>query len=631
MIKLTPDDVFQHSSYKLQVRDIFAMYNHEWDVIGEVLQNAVDAVMKRREHQDADSNYQPKIYIEYNLQRNFISVRDNGDGIDSSAVQKVVAPHFSAKNPKGTNRGEFGVGLAYVAFYSNEFRLESKTASEHTFISMKNGYFWATDIEDEEHITIEFQSDENKAEDESGTHIIFEPVRFPEFTQQKLVYCLQRFTAVGDFWSAFDDENGDIEIKLKYVAKDGVETELQLENRLWHPADYFNLIGRETVDYYKIKNIDEGPRNEAIPNMIGMGMVRKDKITHKGREYAIYALLCFGEIYRDLAKEIGVMGELSEEEEYELEEQEDQDEGETIQYIQPEIDLYPGIFACKKGMPLGADIPRPARSGTGYWSGFYIVVHSDTLSTEPGRKKLNITDERLVQSIARKVFRDMQKLSAYVISRNVDIQQEAILRKLEQNRREMREWINTNPLQSEEVGVQVLVEPKNEQTLIGLFHELIAAKRLLGYRLVKLSSTDTYDGLYNYEIASSEIGRRAFEQWLQTLSANERRKYKNEGRLFEELIVVEFKLDLFKIIRDFLSKQKYHPSIKLLVAWDADENKIEKRGWHLQKLPPVEVRYFGANYTLRPSSEGQSKGIMSTPVLLIRRFIDDYIYKKNNP
>lgn len=37
--------------------------------------------------------------------------------------------------------------------------------------------------------------------------------------------------------------------------------------------------------------------------------------------------------------------------------------------------------------------------------------------------------------------------------------------------------------------------------------------------------------------------------------------------------------------------------------------------------PASEVRYFGANYILRPSSEGQSKGIQSTHVLLVKRFI----------
>src|ERR1044072_6054460 len=93
-------------------------------------------------------------------------------------------------------------------------------------------------------------------------------------------------------------------------------------------------------------------------------------------------------------------------------------------------------------MPLRSEVPRHPRQSTGLWQAFYIVIHSDGLRTEPGRKKLNMTDERLVQWVAKSVYREMEKYSYLVISKqNPDAHQEAILRALESNRRKMSEWV----------------------------------------------------------------------------------------------------------------------------------------------------------------------------------------------
>lgn len=623
MPTLSAADIFTHSNNKLQMRDIFAIYSHDWDVLGEMIQNAVDAVLKRRELSEG-LEYEPIISITYNLADRSIAVRDNGAGISSDKALKVVAPNYSGKDPKGTNRGEFGVGLSYVAFSANSFCLETCAQDQHTSVTVRNGYDWATDEEDK--VELEIQQETSTCDFDSFTEISVKPVRFPEFTKKKLIYILQRLTAVGDFWAAFNNEEGTIKVSLTYIDRDGQSQENQVSNKLWHPADYFGSIDRETVDYSRIKEIAEGSRVEAIPNMIGWGMVRKGKVTKDSREFAYYALFCFSDIYREIAREAGII-----EDENDIDDDDDleDEEGGPQLIVTPEIDLYPGIYACKKGMPLGSEVPRPPRQSTGLWQAYYIVIHSDGLRTEPGRKKLNMTDERLVQSVAKSVYREMEKYSYLVISKqNPDAHQEAILRALESNRRKMGDWQRTNPLTNilPDISTQAIVEPINEQTLIGLFHELIGSGMLKGYQLLLLSATDTYDGLYDYSIPASEIGPRAFKDWLSTLpTAEEKRRYDKDKILKDDMIVVEFKLKLESILKDFLQKSKYHPSIRLLVAWDANEEAITRKGWHLQKLPTSEIRYYGANYILRPSSEGQSKGILATHVLLVKRFLESLV------
>ena len=86
-------------------------------------------------------------------------------------------------------------------------------------------------------------------------------------------------------------------------------------------------------------------------------------------------------------------------------------------------------------------------------------------------------------------------------------------------------------------------------------------------------------------------------------------------------MIVEFKMHLQDIIKDFLQKKKYHAHIKLLVAWDADKDLIRKKGWLLEELSKQKQRYYGASWRLRPNAEGQSKGILATDVLLLREFL----------
>lgn len=58
------EEFFGASNHKLAIRDIFAMYHHDWDIIGEGIQNAVDSVHKKGE--EASGDYVPSINITYN-------------------------------------------------------------------------------------------------------------------------------------------------------------------------------------------------------------------------------------------------------------------------------------------------------------------------------------------------------------------------------------------------------------------------------------------------------------------------------------------------------------------------------------------------------------------------------------
>jgi len=272
-------------------------------------------------------------------------------------------------------------------------------------------------------------------------------------------------------------------------------------------------------------------------------------------------------------------------------------------------------------MPLGVIVDHPRTAQAGYWRNMFLMINCDNVSTEPGRKKLHVDDEQLVRDVAKYVFYKMMKYSHYIIPRDPDEEFDSLLRNVDKNVEEIKKWKEEHKISSFDGKLSINIEPVNEQTVIALFHELIGAKLMLGYQALKLASTDTYDGIYNYEISKDHLGKEAWQDWLRQIPARERKEIEEKNTFTMSFIILEYKLHLNDIIQDFLRKTKYHPHIKLIVAWDADEVKIRNKGWLLEPLPKQKRKFFGAYWRLRPSSEGQSRGIIATDVILLKDFL----------
>jgi hypothetical protein len=602
------EDFFGASNHKLTIRNIFAIYHHRWDIIGESIQNAVDSILKRAE--DAPVGYVPSIEITYNARVRSIEVEDNGIGIPSEEIKRIVAPHVSLKSPKEANRGEFGVGLTFVAFCSNDFRLESISRNTKASLGIKNGYSWTMDENSKEDIQILFDSETITIPD-SYTKVFMKPIRFPEYTLPQLEYVLRRYTAVGDFWSCYKEENGPIKVTLTYIDENGHREERQVLNRFWHPADFLAKIEVETVDYTTVdKELKKG-KEDALPNWIGFGLTDKDTIIERGKEFTYYALFCRTSYYKQLAEQIGLF----------IPSEEDEEIAEPI-FPQPGVEsLNSGIFASKKGMPLGAIVDHPRTAQAGYWRGIFIMMNCDAWRTEPGRKKLHVDDEQIAGVVAKKIFYRLTKFSHYIIPRDPDEEVQSLLRNVDKNIESVRQHRKNHPLINPRNKIIINTEPVNEQTLIGLFHEIIGAGLLLGYRVLKLSAAETYDGIYEYEIPKGYVGKEHWEEWLRGFTAKERNKIEEAGSYRVDEMIVEFKKNLEDIIKDFLQKTKYHHHIKLIVAWDANRDSIKRRGWLLEDLPQSKQKFYGAKWRLRPSAEGQTRGILATDVLLLKDFL----------
>lgn len=611
MININVDDFFSEGNHKLIIRNILATYHQRWDAIGEVVQNAVDSVLKRMD--ENEDEYQPQITITYDNRTQVITIEDNGLGISDGQISKIPSPHFTTKDPNSPNRGEFGVGLSFVAFCSNDFKLESLFSNEKSKIEIINGYSWAMDTGNDQNLEIKKFSPISVEGELSYTKISFKPIRFYQYSFKQLEFLLRRYTAIGDFWSCYNDEDGPITVSVIVIDSNGNRTQNTIENKFWHPVDYFGELGRQVIEYDHVENVIEHRREAPIPNWIGSGLKSKGIITYKNIEYPYYALFCRANYYKLLSVRLGIeFSEIPLEHQIDSESQSD---------LNPE-DLQSGIIICKKGMPIGASVDRPRTYGATYFSGMFIVINSDRIQTEPGRKRLHVSDEKNMQEVAKQIFKKLVKYWHYFISVDLDEESESILTKVTENYELVKIQKRDHCISKLLSKINLTIEPLTEQTVIALFHELIGARILQGYKALKLSTIDTYDGIYEYEVRGDDLGSDAWMAHLRSLRADKRRDIQSTGLLNYGPMVIEFKLHLHSIIDDFTNRKKYHRDIKLIVVWDVNRDMITNREWALEPIDLPKQKFHGARWRLRPNSQGQTMGIVATDVLILKEFIE---------
>ena len=126
---------------KREINNILHSYVGWFDPFCEMIQNALDAVDKRRELNDG---FEPHIYIYISLKENQITVTDNGVGFTESEYTRFLAPNFSFKSGNRT-RGHKGVGATYLAYGFNYIQIATKSPEFNAIGVMKGARRWLND------------------------------------------------------------------------------------------------------------------------------------------------------------------------------------------------------------------------------------------------------------------------------------------------------------------------------------------------------------------------------------------------------------------------------------------------------------------------------------------------------
>lgn len=88
-------------------------------------------------------DYEPTLWITINIKENFLSVTDNGIGLDENKFTKFLCPYISFKS--GKTRGHKGVGATYLAYGFNYIQVASKCQDFQAVGKMENARNWLDD------------------------------------------------------------------------------------------------------------------------------------------------------------------------------------------------------------------------------------------------------------------------------------------------------------------------------------------------------------------------------------------------------------------------------------------------------------------------------------------------------
>ena len=528
--QILDDDLLRSSA-----RNILDSYGHAWDVLAESLQNAVDAIEMKIAK---DANGTKHLRISFDCKQRAIEVSDTGIGISAEQLAVIVTPNRSLKRGVSPSlRGEKGVGLTFLVFISNHFKIETCDGIQTTSLEIQNANNW---VNSEKFPQPKFEKVT------FGPPSIFEGSTtftriwvggIPErqdsgqdiftYSKQRLVHVLRTKTAVGNTSPVLLGKRPDCDISvfLRYTDPKGVpESEDRVVYSYASPDTY--LKANAVVEWSRYQQLLTERKEKSVA---GKALVRVGTSTSDGgRQIKWYVFAASRRTFDSISEMHGLVSD------------------ETH-------DIEGGSYlSTKGGMPTGVQITPPKSGQAAYWPSLYILIEYDYINWDVGRKFVGgRTLEMLKKAILKDIFNPIvDHLSAFIAGST------PVLQGLE-NQSQLDE-LRKNALARADLdlsAVPYLKQPGEEQGVVALFHELLGAKVIKRY--------STYG---NY-------GKDRYDSFIRVEGPN--------GKTYD--IFSEFKYEASSVLADFLDKKRPR-DIRLLICWSINEKKFEAEGFDIEHI-----------------------------------------------
>lgn len=519
-----------------QVRNIIESYSHDWDLLAELAQNAVDAIT-------VASPVKGHIHVKIDATDRSIVVKDNGCGIDPEELPTLLAPFSSAKIGRPDLIGQKGVGVSFVIFSSASFEIESHHAAGSARAKIEGAWAW---VEAKSETLPELEFERIEAMQGSGTTITLKlPLErdydFFELSFKQLEMMLRTRTALGDtrgIWGLKPDKD----FLLEFRSLDGLVCREEIDCRYFLPTESLSetqfISLREFQEWNTGDKTDAQKRQKLRDKLIVMDGQR----SKAGRSIKFWA--CFvpkRKVWDIISVRSGLVGE------------------EILNFGPVErIDAFGdadflfsgGMFTCTRGMPTGIRSDMRAKGSAGYLPNFFVILDDPQLSFDIGRKAIPSRQLGMLRDVASDVFRDfINGIKKYIGGEpelgDEDWDRSAVFNAI----REMPDLANP--------GTSFIKRPAGQEaTVAAMFFEL--------------------------------LGRGAFPGIRPYISG-----YKNKYDLYAKLkgsdVVIEFKYHLSSLFRDFDDEVKLFDQIDVVVVWDvvdSDYEIVKSRGLDLQEVEP---------------------------------------------
>ncbi|KNH20302.1 ATP-binding protein [Priestia megaterium] len=498
------------------ITDIEDSYNNEWDILAELIQNAVDAIRKM-----IAEGYKGEITLSINAIEREIHIKDNGIGINPQDVPTLLKPFSSNKSSDNTTVGEKGVGLTFVMFNCNYFKIITGNDEGACEATIEDAEVWKNG-NSEEGLSLLVTDIEKPIQ---GTEVILKqvkPLPFFDLNFNQLKYVLRTRTSIGNTKALWENDI-EIDINLEFLDQNGEKFNENIPFKYLMLTDVLNENEKIDLEYFKNNYSDalktDKEKREAL---FGKVIYYKGEFTHNNnRKIKYYAYFMPGRAMWDkFSEEWGLITE---------DKIEDEDYRENYHYALTQ----PGIYTSVKGMPTGIVVNNPKTGYAGYWSNMFVLFEDSSLKFDIGRKSIHGRQSLILQGYAKEIFNSYLKFITKYVSRDKgnfgdEWDRDEVFGEIA----EMVDLNNKNTLFEK--------SPKRQEAQVcAMFYEQAAKGNIKDLKFL----TSGYKGRYDL-----------YAKW---------------GR---KKVVIEFKAELKNILRDFNDEEKLFDEIDCIVCWDVSED-----------------------------------------------------------
>jgi hypothetical protein len=579
--------IFEEASRRI-VHNILKSYTGYFDAFSELLQNSLDAVqIKTRSGEDG---YQPKIWINIDVQSRTIRVVDNGCGMDEQEFKYCLRPNVSFKR-QADLRGHKGVGATFLAYGFSFIKIQSKKQNSKISAILRQGRQWAEDtggtIPRPKLQATPFEVQE-LANETSGTVIEIIVGQAPGERPKDLGWLgaqtaaqwfdvLRLKTPLGGIYLSGAPFAPALTVQVKSV-EGTVTTCESARAEYYYPHEIPNLKGQSLGDIQKAMTLIKGD-SATVFAKLDSEFKRLDCIYEIWDKNAILAedspfraALDDATLQLIERHQVIVYGCFLRSAKLWTEFNDD-----ILKLRKGQRVIHGGLQIASDYMPQGELSIIPLTSSIGYQANSHVIVHFTDGDPDMGRKTFQPELTELAQDLSVRVVNAMRRFLQHM---KPDTGASSLTPD-----RELHEWKTTqeyywqrSPLAFAYKGqtISLLSQPQQEQDVVALFHQLIGMGFLRGYKFYATSQSDRYDSLFqmNYEekdgilfdVQSNKLG----------ISRNYDLPYTTEPK------VLEYKYSFDSLISDFAKEEKFAKQINFVVCWKTG-NRFGER-FYLQSL-----------------------------------------------
>jgi len=449
-------------------------------------------------------------------------VRDNGIGIDTEMLPKLLKPFSTNKVSDSGTVGEKGVGLTFVIFSCNSFEISSSVDGKTGVVGIiKDAHTWKKSS-DTESLRLDVASSTSVNQ---GTEVIVSDIQDCEIfdlTFEQLKYLLRTKTSIGSTQPIWDTVRN-FSVELVFTDING-EVHHEPNLPFQYALPYEGLPSQAIIDFDEfIKFASDAGKTDfdKRSKLRDKVIFRKGEFVHGNSRRIKYVATFVPQrrTWDTLARSYKLA----------TEDQLDDDEWrEEHAYVFPSG----GIYTSVKGMPTGISVNNPMTGNAGYWSNMFVMFEDPNLKFDIGRKALYGRQAAMIKGFARDIFNEITRDIVKYVAGDAPLPSDW-------NREEILAEINSLP--SITYGrTSFTKSPKDQEASVaGIFYECIGNGTIADLVPVTSAYKDRYDLVAKW-------GKKT--------------------------VFIEFKSRLRNITKDFNDAQKMFDEMDCIVCWDVSEN-----------------------------------------------------------